>query len=243
MYVVTPDSTHNTRSVDVSTERDRRNYHYELSVEDREKVDAALAAVTRIKATFGDYVIIGHAIVAARKHADRIGSRKAFPYILAEQRIMPPLDKATVSRLEKIMARLPDVEKWRATLTEPQRFAWSGPTSILNHCDVFKIEREKRRAAAPRNPTRLDNALEENRDLKVQVERYRRAGDDHGFRKEDRAVDIADLLTRVLNENKQHAVMRELVRRLGTKRQREAFGLESDDQLAPPIPAANGGTA
>jgi hypothetical protein len=69
------------------TERDRHNHRYELSPEDQEKVDAALAAITRVKAAFDDWLIIGHAIAAARKHADRVGGRKAFQTILAEQRI------------------------------------------------------------------------------------------------------------------------------------------------------------
>jgi hypothetical protein len=47
------------------------------------------------------------------------------------------------------------------------------------------------------------------------------------------------VLTRGLTEHKQHAVMKELVRKLGTRKQREAFGLKDDDQPASPIPATN----
>jgi hypothetical protein len=205
---------HPSGSVDTSTERDGRNHHYELSSEDREKVDAALAAITRIKASFDDWVIIGHFVLAARKHADRVGNRRTFQTILAEQRIMPPLDKATVSRVEKFMARLPDVVKWRATLTEAQRFAWSGPTSIVNHCDVFKLEKEKQRAATSPRPTRLDNALS-------------------SFNRKDQADDIVAVLTRGLTPHKQRRVMIGLVSKLGTAKERNAFGLTDDGQPAP----------
>jgi hypothetical protein len=220
---------HSSSSVDASTEKGLSNFQYEISPEERAVFDAALAAVTRIKATFEDWVIIGRAIVAARKHADRVGGRKAFPTILVEQHIMPPLDKATVSRIEKFMARLPDVEKWRTSLTEPQRLAWSSPTSIVTHCDVFKLEREKRRAATPKKPTRLDNALEENRALKIENERYRSAaGDDLSFNRKDQAADILMVLGRGVSEHKQRAVMMGLVRQFGTKKQREVFGLGED---------------
>jgi hypothetical protein len=187
------------------------------------------------------WITIGYATIAARKHADRVGERKAFQHILAEQRIMPPLDKAAVSHLERVMARLPDVLKWRETLTEHQRIAWATPRSIINHCPIFKIEKERRRAVAPRKATRLENALEENAALKIEVESYRRVGD-FEFSSQDRAADIAGLLCRGLNEHKQRAVMKELVRKLGTAKQREAFGLEDDDQPAS-LPAANGAAA
>jgi hypothetical protein len=231
MQIANADFTRNplspSRSVDMSTEGTRPSkYRYELSAEEREKFDAALAAVTRIKATFEDWTIIGHAIVAARKYADRGGGRKTFQDILSEQRIMPPLDKATVSRLEKIMAHLAEVQQWRATLTEPQRVAWSSPMSVVARCTVFMLEKERRRATTPRKPTRLESALEENAALKAEVESYRRVGD-CGFSRQDRATDIAGVLMSGLPEPKQRAVMKELVRKLGTRQQRKAFGLEA----------------
>jgi hypothetical protein len=226
------------------TENGRGNYQFEMSTEEREKFDAALAAVTRIKATFDDWIIIGQAIVAARKHADRVGGRKAFHCILTEQRISPPLDKSEISRLEKVMTRLPEVLKWRETLPENQQIAWAAPRSIINHCPVFAIETEKRRAATPRKPTRLQSAQEENRNLKIEVARYRDAADgDYGFSKKDSARDIVDLHMRVHSEHKQRAIMAEFVRRLGTKRQREEFGLKDDDRPPSPIPATNGAAA
>jgi hypothetical protein len=241
MQITNPDCARKPRnpsaSVGMPTERDRRNRRYELSPEDQEKVDVALAAVARIKASFDDWIIVGHFVVAARKHADLIGGRQAFQHILAEQRIMPPLGKAEISRLEKVMARLGEVTRWREGLAENQQIAWAAPRSILNHCPVFQIEKERQRAATPRKPTRLESALEENVSLKAEVERYRRAGDDCGFSRQDRAADIAGVLTRGLSEHKQRAVMLELVHKLGTAKQRAAFNLD-DDQPAPPIPAA-----
>jgi hypothetical protein len=110
------------------------NYRYEISPEDREKFDAAAAAIIRMRATFDDWITIGHAIIAARTYADRLGGRKAFQDILAEQRIMPPLDKAEMSRLEKVMAHLAEVQQWRETLAENQQIAWASPKSIINRC-------------------------------------------------------------------------------------------------------------
>jgi hypothetical protein len=97
---------------------------------------------------------IGHAVVAARKYAERVGGRQTFHNVLAEQQIMPPLDKATISRLEKIMGRLNDVVTWQATLPEHQRIAWAGPTSIINRCPSLQPPPP----SAPRKPTRLESA-------------------------------------------------------------------------------------
>jgi hypothetical protein len=105
-------------------------------------------------------------------------------------------------------------------------------------------EHKLKRPGAPRKSTRLDNALEENRALKVENEHYRRAGgDDCGFSRKDMPANIVMVLTRGLSEYKQHAVMVELVRQLGTKKQRAAFGLEDDGQSASPIPTASGAAA
>jgi hypothetical protein len=217
---MTPVGMPSNAPVDMSTGRSARNYRYELSADDRTKFDAALAAVRRIKVAFDDWIIVGHAIVAARKHADRVGGHQTFRNILIEQQMMPPLDKATISRLEKIMAHLDAVMNWRATLTEHQRLAWAAPTSVVNRCPALR----PRPSSVPRKPTRLESAEGEKRALIIEVERYRR-GNDFGFRKEDRPADVADGLTRVFSEHKQRALMLELVRRLGTKRQREAFGI------------------
>jgi hypothetical protein len=239
MYVTAPDSERKPQ--DPSRSVGTTNYRHEVSLEEREKFDAALAAITRIKTTFDDWVIIGHAVVAARKYADRVSGRKVFHSLLFENGIMPPLDKATVSHLQNVMARLPEVLRWRKTvLTEHQRIAWASPRSIINRCPVFKIEKQQMRAATPRKATRLEIALEENISLKVEVERYRlTVGDDYGFNRQDRGADIVAVLTRGLSERKQHAVMVELVRQLGTKKQREVFGLEDDHQPTSSIPATD----
>jgi hypothetical protein len=135
--------------------------------------------------------------------------------------------------LLRILENRDTVLQWYDPLSASDKFKWSTPRSIINHCPVFKIERERRRVAMPRNPSRLENALEENAALKTEVERYRRAGDDYGFRKEDRPSDIVGVLTRALSEHKQRCVMNELVRKLGTRKQREAFGFKDEDRSAP----------
>jgi hypothetical protein len=228
MQIANPNSAHNPRysSRSVGT----TNYRHEVSAEEREKFDAALAVITRIKTTFDDWVIIGDAVVTARKYADRVGARKAFHGLLAEQGIMPPLDKATVSHLEKVMARLPEVRKWREkVLTEHQRIAWASPRSVINRCPVFQIEKEKRRAATPRKPTRWESMQEENLALKKEVERHRRSvGDDCSFSRKDGPKAIADVIESALPEHKQCALLVELVKRFGTKKQREVFGLGED---------------
>jgi hypothetical protein len=78
--------------------------------------------------------------------------REAFMRVLEAYGIMPPLEKGTVSRLERIMASLDEVEEWRQTLTPKQRIEWSSPRSIISHCPAFRPARpqETKRRSSPR---------------------------------------------------------------------------------------------
>jgi hypothetical protein len=219
------------RSLDQSKAAGSNYYFDDLNDVERKVFEDGASAIRDVEALFVEkWCPVGRAVVLARACAKRINKKNAYLRILQERGIA--IDGPTCSHLLRIMDNLDAVLRWHGALPANKKREWTHPRSVVRHCDLFNPPKPE----APKKPTRLDNALEENRDLKVQIERYRRAGDDHGFRKEDRAVDIADLLTRVLNESKQHALMRELVRKLGTKKQREAFGLD-DDQPAPPTAA------
>jgi hypothetical protein len=134
-----------------------------LDAEEIAIFDAARAAVTLLKKTFETWVVIGKAVVAARKRADRMGGGKTFRRILEQQGLSTVVPPATATRLEAIMAALPKVESWRASLTENQSFAWASPSAVFKHCPVFAKERAERRPAMKRRPSK--NSVEAALDL------------------------------------------------------------------------------
>jgi hypothetical protein len=122
-----------------------------LDAEEMAIFDAARAAVTLLKKTFDTWVVIGRAVVAARTRADRLGGGKTFRRILEQQGLAAVVPPATATRLEAIMAKLVEVESWRAkTLTENQRFQWASPSAVFKHCPAFAKDREARRPKMPR---------------------------------------------------------------------------------------------
>src|SRR5262249_61718736 len=61
------------------------------------------------------------------------------------------LNKTRVSRLLAILEHVAEVEKWRADLTNKQRFDWASPEAVWRHCPVFAKPKNdgKERALSP----------------------------------------------------------------------------------------------
>jgi hypothetical protein len=109
-----------------------------LSEQANIKMEAARQAFLALRKTFGHWVMIGDGIVALRARADELGGRKTFHRLLEQQGFGTFIKaKAVLSRLEKIMARLPEVEKWHRGLSEKQQIDWSSPSAVLKHCPIF----------------------------------------------------------------------------------------------------------
>jgi hypothetical protein len=104
--------------------------------------EAARQAALQLKLTFDNWMTIGRAVAALRKHADRLiekgwAVRTTFPCLIEQQGLAQLLDKAKTSRLLTIMDRLPEVQAWHATLTLKEQIAWASPDSIVRKCPVF----------------------------------------------------------------------------------------------------------
>ena len=96
-------------------------------------------AVSSLKKTYELWIVIGAAVVRARKIADERGGRKTFERLLDQQGLSKVLgDKATWTRLLAIMKERAAVEAWRATLTEKQQIDWAAPSTIFKRCPVFQ---------------------------------------------------------------------------------------------------------
>jgi hypothetical protein len=224
------------RSLDRSKTAGSNYLFDDLSTDERKIFEDAASAIRHIETLFVEkWLPVGRAVALARECAKRINQNNAYLQILQERGIS--IDGPTCSHLLRIMDNLDAVLRWYGALPANKRREWTHPRSVVRHCDLFNPPKP----SAPKRPTRLDNALEENRALKIEVESYRRSvGDDCGFSRKDRPAAIADVIVSALSEHKQRALAAELVRRVGTQKQREAFGLGGDDQPASPFPAANG---
>jgi hypothetical protein len=126
-----------------------------LDVEETALFDAARAAVVTLKKTFETWVVIGRAVVAARKRANRIGGGKTFRRILEQQGLGVVAPPATATRLERIMAKLPEIETWRAGLTENEAFQWASPSAVFKHCPALVRTPDDRPADHAAKPDKL----------------------------------------------------------------------------------------
>jgi hypothetical protein len=111
-----------------------------FTVEENTTLETGRLAIVEFKRTFARWVDIGRGIVVIRAKADQApdGHRnKAFKALL-DQQGYGLIDNSTASHLQTIIARLPEIEAWRATLTEKERYDWASPTAIRQHWPLFK---------------------------------------------------------------------------------------------------------
>jgi hypothetical protein len=132
-------------------------------------VERALDVVKEMRRkTFGYWVTIGRALKALHIKAEQLKHKKAHNILRDREGLgMDIIKKSRSSRLLKIIDNLPEVEKWRATLTDAERFDWASPEAVHRHCPLFAKD------AAPRAPNikNLIKKLAEAMDGKAPTER------------------------------------------------------------------------
>ena len=111
-------------------------------------VERALDAMKEMrKTTFGNWVTIGRALKALHIKAEQLKRKKAYNVLREREGLgVDIIKKSRSSRLLKIIDNLPEVEKWRATLTDAERFDWASPEAVHRHCPLFAKD------AGPRAP-------------------------------------------------------------------------------------------
>lgn len=146
------------------------------------------------KRTFEAWITIGKGIRILRQRADRIGGRKTFHRLLAEQgfRVDGPklerqFDKTSATRLLQVMEQETEVRIWHQELTPLEQAEWASPNAILRHCPIFA----KPKRTEPSPYAQLKQAhiavVEENEKLK-------RQGNEHLFdpnNSSDREIAVA----------------------------------------------------
>jgi hypothetical protein len=131
-----------------------------LSPEESVSVENARAALGRLKQTFENWMVIARALKALEDKAQRMGGRTFARLCEREGLGSDVLNRGRTWRLARILERLPQVEAWRATLTDRQRFTRSSPESVLRYCPLFTKPKPAQVARRPRiEPTDSADAI------------------------------------------------------------------------------------
>ena len=188
-----------------------------LTQDERAYIEAGLSALALLRKTFETWVTVGKAIQTLRAKANRIGTRKAFARLLEQQGFGEFIkDKATVTRLLRIMENLGEVGAWHASLPVKQQMAWAHPSTVFLHCPIFKKPKAE---GAPKSKQPVkQNDVREREALTARVgelqEELKAAKDDRTptF---DQAVEIVIAKLAAMPKTKLLATWKEIARRLG----------------------------
>jgi hypothetical protein len=188
-----------------------------LSQDDQVQGELVRQALSSLRKTFHDWMIIARFVARMRERADQIGGRRTFARLLdqegfGDEQIREIGGNATISRLEKIGRHVVEVEAWHETLTSRQKFEWAAPTKVMKHCAVFH-ESEKPKLARIMSKSAMETLRHENEVLQAENARLKRDRSDL-FMACDSAPDIADRLYRELAESEAELVARLLIDKL-----------------------------
>jgi DNA repair exonuclease SbcCD ATPase subunit len=138
--------------------------------EENQVFEAARAAGYALGRTFDHWMALARAVALAHTKAQRMNIHNAFQRILEQEHLAPFLgtgwksQRVQANKLEKILEKLDEVEKWRAGLSPSQRAAWAAPNTVWQRCPVFhpppppKPTEEMRPHQPPLGPSLRDDA-------------------------------------------------------------------------------------
>jgi hypothetical protein len=183
-----------------------------LTLEEVTIFENARQAVVTLKKTFETWTVIGMAVDAARKRADRVGGRQTFMRLIEQQGLRPIVDKSTASRLLRIMDALPEVMAWRQTLTARQQVDWAAPTAVMKHCPLFRpvIDNGKEKRPSAQAQMKENIAALEDKNFRLERELKQR-GDGDRWKPTDTAKDIARVMVETLKPSKATEVARQIL--------------------------------
>jgi len=97
----------------------------ELTDDEIEIFNQARVAGDGLRRSFDQWIVLGHAVVAARAIAVRIGGKRTFHRVLEEQKLewMHQNGRSSTATLETVMRSLPRVLEWREGLSEKEKIS------------------------------------------------------------------------------------------------------------------------
>ena len=102
-------------------------------------VETARGAIAALRKTFETWVQVGIGLQALHDLADEIGGKQTYDRLREREGLGKNIvNKSRSSRLLAIIDKLSQVEEWRASLTDNQRFEWASPEAVHRHCPLLK---------------------------------------------------------------------------------------------------------
>ncbi len=132
-------------------------------------VETARGALAALRKTFETWVQVGIGLKALHDLADELGGKKTYDRLREREGLgRDVINKSRSSRLLAIIDKLSEVEGWRATLTDNQRFEWASPEAVHRHCPLFakpsnksEVKPKKRTADASKARGGIDELLDQ----------------------------------------------------------------------------------
>src|SRR5262245_12190048 len=192
-----------------------------LSHEEITYVEAAREALVTIKRTFEFWIVIARGLKTLKDKAERLGGRFTFDRLRQREGLggrdkqgKEILNKTRVSRLLAILEHVAEVEKWRADLTNKQRFDWASPEAVWRHCPVFA---KPKNDGEERTLSPYEQLKQANTKWQEEIIALKKSKDDERWAPTEKAEDVAtaiigmflpnkakDIAERILSKLKQH---------------------------------------
>jgi hypothetical protein len=125
------------------------------------------------------------------------------------------IDKCTRNHLLECLQHRVEIAKWRACLTEAERFSFNHPTTVLRKWQAATVVRDPN--AAPKPPSAFAKLKEANIDLQERLHRAEReikAGGGDLWKSTDKPEDIAAVMINTLSRTKAERTAKEILRRV-----------------------------
>jgi hypothetical protein len=132
------------------------------------------------------------------------------------------IDKAARKRALECREHRAEIEKWRATLTDGDRFRFNHPDTVLRKWKAATVVPDpnavkKKPSAVAKLTESVVRLEEENHRMRNEIER----GGGDLWNKDDRPEDIADIMVAKLTANKAERVARAMLAKLKDKKKTE----------------------
>jgi hypothetical protein len=190
-----------------------------LTQQERTYVEAALEAMQSLKKTFEFWMAIGQGLKALRDKAGHLGGKFTFDRLREREGLGPEtINKTRVSRLLTILEQRTEVERWRARLSDKQRFDWASPEAVWNHCPLFHPASGGSAHAQQQRPSRTVELERVNAELQEENHKLKqRDGSLFDYRR-DSLRDIASTLIARGTPGRAEGLAREILAQLKAKK-------------------------
>jgi hypothetical protein len=180
-------------------------------------------AMERKRRSFEDWLLIAEAIQVGRTEVmQRVGTNKPigrrYDNIMGEwlrSHSFHLIDKSARNRLCECLQHQVEIEKWRAALTEAERFRYNHPDTVLRRWKRATIILDPN--ASPRPPSAFAKLKEANVSLQERLHRAEREiarSNDDLWTPHDTACDIARVVLERLPANEAERVARAILKKL-----------------------------